>query len=373
VSREEIHNAVLMELEKTAHHIDFIVESRKRIGALWSLTVEPTSSSQGGLDESLEGATAWWPGSMGQPNGAADILSVVSDEQLLNLRFASREPPESGQLIRVYPPQYLEALAEFWKNPALGEASLQWLDRAVNENTFDDRWVVPPDTVVPPLALRQHQLAALRLSGWNLSFLWGPPGTGKTYTLGVLVAGLLVRVPTARVLIVSTTNTAVDQVLVSVDKALEQLEQTRPEARTARRKCFRLGNHFIASNFENREHLLPVRDISLVQKLFELESSRPDESNVESYATWKSQIEQIRKEIKCKPPILPRSHECPEGWYPLSVHGNGTDEPTAAGAAAGAKPPAGVRRAGRLGNGCPPAWATRRAGRPTDPCRAGSS
>ncbi|HZI02949.1 MAG TPA: hypothetical protein VEZ71_02945, partial [Archangium sp.] len=47
------------------------------------------------------------------------------------------------------------------------------------------------------------------------------------------------------------------------------------------------------------------------------------------------------------------------GVVPLGGDGIGIDEPTVAGAAAGAKPPAGAQRAWRPGSGCRPAWATR--------------
>ena len=57
---------------------------------------------------------------------------------------------------------------------------------------------------------------------YSSSFLYGPPGTGKTTTLGVLLAEYLHLNPRARVLLLSTTNHAVDQATVAVDKALEQ-------------------------------------------------------------------------------------------------------------------------------------------------------
>jgi hypothetical protein len=51
-----------------------------------------------------------------------------------------------------------------------------------------------------------------------LSILWGPPGTGKTYTTGQQIAGVL-RDDQERVLVVSTTNRATDAVALSIGKA----------------------------------------------------------------------------------------------------------------------------------------------------------
>ncbi|MBI3929024.1 MAG: DNA2/NAM7 family helicase [Armatimonadetes bacterium] len=55
--------------------------------------------------------------------------------------------------------------------------------------------------------------------GHQLSFLWGPPGTGKTTTLARLLSRMLQN--GRRVLLVSNTNTAIDQVLERMKAAGE--------------------------------------------------------------------------------------------------------------------------------------------------------
>ncbi|MGM0587043.1 MAG: DEAD/DEAH box helicase [Bacteroidota bacterium] len=52
-------------------------------------------------------------------------------------------------------------------------------------------------------------------------YVWGPPGTGKTATLGYIIANYLDR--QKRVLFVSNTNRAVDVGLLSVARSMEQL------------------------------------------------------------------------------------------------------------------------------------------------------
>jgi superfamily I DNA/RNA helicase len=54
-------------------------------------------------------------------------------------------------------------------------------------------------------------------SAWSL--LWGPPGTGKTYTTGQQVAAALAD-PTERVLVVSTTNRATDASAIEIGRAV---------------------------------------------------------------------------------------------------------------------------------------------------------
>ncbi|MBV9499363.1 MAG: AAA family ATPase [Acidobacteriaceae bacterium] len=58
--------------------------------------------------------------------------------------------------------------------------------------------------------------------GHNTSFLWGPPGTGKTHTIGRMVAAHLAG-SQERVLLLSSTNVAVDQAIVSVGEGIDEL------------------------------------------------------------------------------------------------------------------------------------------------------
>ena len=64
-------------------------------------------------------------------------------------------------------------------------------------------------------SLNASQRAAVQLcSDSDLSFVWGPPGTGKTTTLAHIVSELLAQ--DLRVLVLSTTNAALDQALEKI-------------------------------------------------------------------------------------------------------------------------------------------------------------
>ena len=72
-------------------------------------------------------------------------------------------------------------------------------------------------------ALNTSQRAAVQLcSDSDLAFVWGPPGTGKTTTLAHIVSEL--RAQGLRVLILSTTNAALDQALAKVAADHEMAE-----------------------------------------------------------------------------------------------------------------------------------------------------
>lgn len=65
----------------------------------------------------------------------------------------------------------------------------------------------------------ESQTEAIQKALYNpVSFVWGPPGTGKTSTLGYIVANFMLRGD--RVLFVSNTNRAVDVGMLSVMEAL---------------------------------------------------------------------------------------------------------------------------------------------------------
>lgn len=74
-----------------------------------------------------------------------------------------------------------------------------------------------PATRKPPNDDQKEAL--LKALGSEVSFIWGPPGTGKTKTIGFLVAALLSR--GFRVLVVSHTNVATDKAIQSAAELLK--------------------------------------------------------------------------------------------------------------------------------------------------------
>ncbi len=72
-------------------------------------------------------------------------------------------------------------------------------------------------------SLNASQRAAVQLcSDSDLAFVWGPPGTGKTTTLAHIVTELLTQ--ELRVLVLSTTNAALDQALERIAEDPELTE-----------------------------------------------------------------------------------------------------------------------------------------------------
>lgn len=294
---QHILKAIRLEIAATPKYHDFVVRKAQREAQCWKVLVDLDLSSTTGLDESHEGSTACWG------EGNAVVLSVDQEKEQLNLHSATAPPPEFGGSIRVYPPRYLDYLAKCWADPEWAQTCVEWLE-SVQSGTPCGVGRVPHPRDFPWLRTRQQE--AFNLPAWPASFLWGPPGTGKTTTLGALLASYLVQFPGTRILLFSTTNTAVDQALVATDKALAEMGRfTMP----VRKRCHRWGSYFSASRYKGREHLLPGADAALIERLAELEFTRPDKQDIAAYGVWKCAVEFVRSEIKAQAAanrVLPR-------------------------------------------------------------------
>jgi DNA replication ATP-dependent helicase Dna2 len=279
------------ELAASSEFEEFVIRRIEHDGSVRKVFVKLDAGS-GRLDESLEGSETWWPG---PPKGAADVLSVVAEEEQLNLRFVTSPLPGEGHRIRVYPPLYLQTLMNLWERPGNAERFLNGWREIHSANRRNPAEVLSPQHF-PWLRARQRQ--AFALPSWRTSFLWGPPGTGKTTTIGTLLATFLTSHPARRVLLLSTTNNAVDHALIAVDEALQRMTPGGPEPGALRKSCSRIGNHFLAGNYHGREHLLPVKDVSLVHSMAALEAQMPDRGRVQEFEKWKARVEGIRSRMR---------------------------------------------------------------------------
>jgi hypothetical protein len=82
--------------------------------------------------------------------------------------------------------------------------------------------------VTPSVPLNERQLSALKSAlGRNLTAIWGPPGTGKTRTIGTIAQSLMQE--RRSVLVVSHTNTAVDQAIMHVATAIKSSDPKQLE------------------------------------------------------------------------------------------------------------------------------------------------
>lgn len=290
----DIRSAIRQELEATPEYYDFKVVRSVREGGLWRVTIQPDAVFADGarahvvLDDSFEGSHAWWAG---PPKGAAKVLMVLAEDDQIVLKDAASRPPDGQGYLRLYPPRYLQALSRCWSDGAWAGQAYKCLSDLAHPETveanplsgYSFRW------------LRRAQRRSLKLVSHSSSFLFGPPGTGKTTTLGVLLAEYLHLNPRARVLLLSTTNLAVDQATVAVDRALEMVGRE-----TLRHRVKRLGSRIVASHYAGREHLLPVRDRELIAKLAKLEAQSPSKEDIGAFSLWSEEVETLRQKLRAQ-------------------------------------------------------------------------
>lgn len=144
-------------------------------------------------------------------DGGRVIVTIVEiDGHRLGVRCEREIPGSSSYTLTIYPWFLYERLTQ-----VLGALSTSPNWSALSALTLFGKvqpLVDPLPGAIDAPELNPSQLKAVQLCrDSNLAFVWGPPGTGKTTTLAHIVMDLLAQ--GLRVVVTSTTNAAVDQVL----------------------------------------------------------------------------------------------------------------------------------------------------------------
>ena len=175
---------------------------------------------------------------------------------LVKERSPNQLPDEKRPLV-LKPVDYLSALDEFAQT-AVGNEFEKRTDvfSRLPQSIHDDSQDEDSGAVLGAESLRPAQQEALRKAlRRDLSFIWGPPGTGKSYTLGTIVANLRERGES--VLLLSTTNVAVDVATFAADDACKRIGKPL-QPRELVRYAGTLSN---LEEFEKRPHLCSYTDI----------------------------------------------------------------------------------------------------------------
>lgn len=143
---------------------------------------------------------------------SGEVLEVDESEGKIFICVTNPEfPPTTGSFY-VRPFEFLAFLYSVFHEPAF-QAIREYLPSRLQASEGD----VHPDVD------RYQDVGLSQLKNWwskSWSVLWGPPGTGKTYTTGQQVANVLAD-PSERILVVSTTNKATDAVALSIGRAAQ--------------------------------------------------------------------------------------------------------------------------------------------------------
>ena len=253
MSVPDIQTAVRAEIKSLPRYAKFTITKVTQAiqGIVLELKGKPIhgAATPTPLTEDFHSAGACW---YIPANGTATVSRVDPDNSQVRLINFKNTPPQEGREIFLYPPNYLKALLSRWEDHDLAQKAIAGLHDLLNPTYVKSNTLFANKYAF----LRPAQRRALNLLTHSSSFLLGPPGTGKTTTLGVMVAEFMVANPRARVLVVSTTNLAVDQALISVDNALEHVNETG-----VRFQLRRIGRGYDRRLYALREHLLPQNPV----------------------------------------------------------------------------------------------------------------
>lgn len=137
------------------------------------------------------------------------------------------------------------------------------------------------------------ELEQLWRHSWGV--LWGPPGTGKTYTLGRQVAACL-NDCTERILVVSTTNRATDAAALAIGRAA----QIAWPASVEEGRILRFGKGADWKDYQDRglTGLLRGTETELLRKIGELNRQLERAVTHEERAPLRHQIQELRRRMK---------------------------------------------------------------------------
>src|ERR1700723_220762 len=146
-------------------------------------------------------------------------IASISSQWLIISLAEDFGPAIAACVLRIDNTAMIEALADRLEKARSGEVRLNHsIADEVLDNSGDQAEVPPFECHQETLGeLNPHQKMAVHHTTVNrVTYLWGPPGTGKTQTLGVI--NELLFAAGKRVLLCSNTNQAVDQVLTRLSE-----------------------------------------------------------------------------------------------------------------------------------------------------------
>ncbi|MEZ5944927.1 MAG: AAA domain-containing protein [Planctomycetaceae bacterium] len=181
---------------------------------------------------------------------------------------------------------------------------LAFLNAVFHEPAFDQiremlpsRLLAAEGGVHPDVdAYRDIGLTKLKLwwsKAWSI--LWGPPGTGKTFTTGHQVANVLAD-ETERVLVVSTTNRATDAAAIAIGRAAKDVAPTE----LANGSLLRIGKGASLQKFESEDLTAMLRgtETEFLAQIEELVLQLARATDSETKALIRKQIKELREQMR---------------------------------------------------------------------------
>lgn len=226
----------------------------------------------------------------------AEIVSFdeTSGETVVEVSPRSSEKrPDPEKTLLLNPPDFLSALDDFAESIALnpsGNPETRFMQLA---DTLGKGPLRTPDRFQDDF-LRDSQADAVGVAQQNpFIFIWGPPGTGKSYTLGHLAAEW--RMARKKVLVIAHTNAAVDVTTFAIDNACNARGVPLRDT-----ELIRYTRHLTnLAEYKKRPHLLAFTNHlnDLLAKESVLRESR---ANLQRKLAGLTEEDEARKELSLK-------------------------------------------------------------------------
>lgn len=254
------------------------------------------------FDWTWEGATAFRPHALPDDgDGSIDMAdfeeSPVDEASLWSGEVLEVDERNGCLFISLSNPENPPILGSFLVRPF---DFLGTIDDIYHESRFEpmraelrSRLAAAAGGIHPPVTRKAHVgLPHLRdwwQHSWNV--LWGPPGTGKTYTTGQQIAEVLAD-ESERILVVSTTNRATDAVALSIGKAARHKNFHALDAG----KLLRIGKgaSFQAFRDAGLESMLRGTESEIALRINDLAQQIPLFDSWEEKALTRKQITELR-------------------------------------------------------------------------------
>lgn len=287
IADQQILGALRAERDFVAKGVGFNVVSVRQAGANTVFAIEPQRGGKSrSIDESLEGSRVLWGD---EAEGRGEVVYVNPDEGEIILRFCVGAVPARGGRIRLFQRDFLSPVIQLWEDDAHRTRARRLHRRDGSQTGGIAQRALPARYD----QLRPRQKEAVEAGSKRTVLLLGPPGTGKTFTAGAVIARLLSRFKGSRIIVAGPTNVAVDGALIEADNWLVTIG--RPDLRG---RLKRVGAWFDPRKYADRQHLLAPGVYDAAARLSALELDEPPRRQVEAYVKWKDAVEAARKDLR---------------------------------------------------------------------------
>ena len=217
---------------------------------------------------------------------SADLLEVDKTGRKLYVESHEVQFPPTEGFFYIRPFVYSKYLNEIYNHSTY----------ATIQANLQDRLRATRGEVHPKVKKYFHVGTAEYQQLWKKSWsiLWGPPGTGKTYTIGEQVAKT-VQNPHERILVVSSTNKATDTVALQIGRAAKKHNFSY----LSKRQILRIGKsaQFEAFRQEGLDVMLPSEVHDGLKQKTSLEKEKRYIRSSASRALLAQQLNKVRRDI----------------------------------------------------------------------------